>query len=561
MVSGTATGRWRRLYDSAVNVKWFGAKGNGDDDSAALVKSVEYAVTTGSDLYFPPLTYIQGNGTDKDIRLVINGANGITIYGYGATIQAHSSNPTTVNCAGFVITNSKNITVKGLTYDGRLDTRTALGNDNAAVNMQHGFYIVNSNNNIKLIDVTATRCMMDGVDIGSRNDYYPPFTVPTNIVLQNIISTYNYRQGLSCGSVNGLVITGGSYSFTGKLNKTTAPSFGIDFEGNAVTDTLVNVSVANTLLEGNVGGGVSFHKASKYIKFSGSTIQNNEGPAINFSNTSGGGSTVENCLLINNCISGAEAIDIKMNDYNSRLINNKIFSSTKQAINATGLTANAARRIITGNYIEGTKKVAGVPCGSVIISASAMGGDVFEDNMLVDIEQLGGGFKSVQIDGPGAVVRNNYLYTSIAATTSNGFYVQKSDDVIYENNVETGYVLAAPNSTRYMKSTKNLNYLATQSAPLISGNGAPDGVITAPPGSIYRRLDGSSRNVLYVKESGTDNTGWVVYYAPGIATTAVAGMVKQSAAMADSGAASVAALVGDFNLLLSKLRTAGMLAV
>nr|WP_283093187.1 head fiber protein [Chitinophaga hostae] len=112
-----------------------------------------------------------------------------------------------------------------------------------------------------------------------------------------------------------------------------------------------------------------------------------------------------------------------------------------------------------------------------------------------------------------------------------------------------------------MKSTKNLNYLATQSAPLISGNGAPDGVITAPPGSIYRRLDGSSRNVLYVKESGIDNTGWVVYYAPGIATTAVAGMVKQSAAMADSGAASVAALVGDFNLLLSKLRTAGMLAV
>ena len=30
-VSGTATGRWRRLYNSAVNVKWFGAKGNGDD--------------------------------------------------------------------------------------------------------------------------------------------------------------------------------------------------------------------------------------------------------------------------------------------------------------------------------------------------------------------------------------------------------------------------------------------------------------------------------------------------------------------------------------------------
>ena len=45
------------------------------------------------------------------------------------------------------------------------------------------------------------------------------------------------------------------------------------------------------------------------------------------------------------------------------------------------------------------------------------------------------------------------------------------------------------------------------------------------------------------------------------ATTTTAGIVKQSAAQADSVATDVAGLVTDFNALLAKLRTAGILAV
>jgi len=42
-----------------------------------------------------------------------------------------------------------------------------------------------------------------------------------------------------------------------------------------------------------------------------------------------------------------------------------------------------------------------------------------------------------------------------------------------------------------------------------SGNGTPEGVIAAPVGSVYRRMDGGAGTSLYVKESGTGNTGWV----------------------------------------------------
>jgi hypothetical protein len=42
-----------------------------------------------------------------------------------------------------------------------------------------------------------------------------------------------------------------------------------------------------------------------------------------------------------------------------------------------------------------------------------------------------------------------------------------------------------------------------------TGAGSPEGVVTASVGSLYTRTDGGANTTLYVKESGTGNTGWV----------------------------------------------------
>lgn len=44
---------------------------------------------------------------------------------------------------------------------------------------------------------------------------------------------------------------------------------------------------------------------------------------------------------------------------------------------------------------------------------------------------------------------------------------------------------------------------------ILSGSGAPNGSVTAPVGSMWLRTDGGAGSTLYVKESGTGNTGWV----------------------------------------------------
>lgn len=40
------------------------------------------------------------------------------------------------------------------------------------------------------------------------------------------------------------------------------------------------------------------------------------------------------------------------------------------------------------------------------------------------------------------------------------------------------------------------------------GSGSPENVVTARVGSLYSRIDGGADTTLYVKESGTGNTGW-----------------------------------------------------
>ena len=46
-------------------------------------------------------------------------------------------------------------------------------------------------------------------------------------------------------------------------------------------------------------------------------------------------------------------------------------------------------------------------------------------------------------------------------------------------------------------------------ARFLAGNGIPENSITAAVGSIWIREDGSGTSTLYVKKTGSGNTGWV----------------------------------------------------
>lgn len=50
--------------------------------------------------------------------------------------------------------------------------------------------------------------------------------------------------------------------------------------------------------------------------------------------------------------------------------------------------------------------------------------------------------------------------------------------------------------------------LVIGTAMILAGAGSPEGVVTAPISSLFLRSDGGASTSLYVKQSGTGNTGW-----------------------------------------------------
>ena len=60
-----------------------------------------------------------------------------------------------------------------------------------------------------------------------------------------------------------------------------------------------------------------------------------------------------------------------------------------------------------------------------------------------------------------------------------------------------------------IKLADNSAYTAIQSLYDRFGSGSPESVVTAPIGAVYHRTDGGAGTSLYVKESGTGNTGWI----------------------------------------------------
>ena len=81
----------------------------------------------------------------------------------------------------------------------------------------------------------------------------------------------------------------------------------------------------------------------------------------------------------------------------------------------------------------------------------------------------------------------------------------------FSNVVHTAFVAASGANRIQLYDGVHIRMGTTDAtAPQIhAGAGSPEGVKTAPPGSMFLRTDGGAGTSHYVKESGTGNTGWI----------------------------------------------------
>lgn len=114
-----------------------------------------------------------------------------------------------------------------------------------------------------------------------------------------------------------------------------------------------------------------------------------------------------------------------------------------------------------------------------------------------------------------------------ALTSENSLELRRSDTDALQMFVQNGNLYFGPDTTVPVLTraggTLSMTYsagvgtfrapqfgLGATGGPLwLSGNNSPEGVVSAPVGSLYSRLNGGASTSLYVKESGTGNTGWI----------------------------------------------------
>jgi hypothetical protein len=120
-----------------------------------------------------------------------------------------------------------------------------------------------------------------------------------------------------------------------------------------------------------------------------------------------------------------------------------------------------------------------------------------KSNNTTRVSLIGSEFDGQSISGNVAITQGTGDTTWFIAPTQ---IINYTTDVITAGNFHTDMRAFALNGTNLQLTRTGLG--------IYTGSSSPEGVVTAPVGSIYLRNDGSTGTVVYSKKSGTGNTGW-----------------------------------------------------
>ena len=531
-----------------VSVKDFGAVGDGvTDDTAAINTAVTYANSVGGGVVtFPFGTYmVNASGTTTGIQL----KTGVYLNLTGAKLKALSFNSPDYRLVW--IQEQSNCGVIGGEIEGDKLTTTA-----TSTNAQgHGIYIILNCANVTVQGVKVYNCYGDGIYTGR---------LCTGTKITNCVLTNNGRNNISVVSSSNVVIDGCDISnANGNL-----PEAGIDVEPNPGDAVSNNVVITNCHIYGNTNEGISFPapaptplietaivanchiynngtqgiRASyvKNLEVTGCVIYGNGAGGIQDTAALATSFNIDGNIIYGNTGSGIEGFSS-----GSIISNNTIRNNTQwgikwqfgQHVTIAGNTISdhgedgisyerAYNCAIVGNTIKNSQKhgifITGTVTSSVTRSRKVTieGNTVAFSGLLTD-NTYSGIFLDTYANT--SVVTGN---TVVAGTTGNlplhAIYAVDASVYVASNQTDGGAKsgnsqvniggVSMPsflNSPNVLSHTYAPRYYLPGLCFITSGTGSPEGALGAPVGSLFLRTDGGAGTTLYVKQSGSSNTGWV----------------------------------------------------
>lgn len=114
------------------------------------------------------------------------------------------------------------------------------------------------------------------------------------------------------------------------------------------------------------------------------------------------------------------------------------------------------------------------------------------------------GFSAIMSAGGGGIVGFNYAGTGLLLYLLDGTAVTVGANMIPDT--ASAYDLGSP--TFPFRNIYANSVALPGGLTWTQGTGSPEGVVTAPIGSLYSNISGGASTTLYVKTSGAGNTGW-----------------------------------------------------
>lgn len=224
-----------------INVKDYGATGNGTTDDTAAIQSALDASNTKGIPYvcFPSGTYkVSAASTDNNFYTALNLYSGQHLIFDQVTLQL------TANSYDFYaiinIHNISNVELSGnLTIVGDRESHTGTTGESG-----HGIRIVNSKN-VYVHDINVQHTWGDGVCVGGNGTMDE---ISKNVTIERVQTYKCSRNGLSIIEAQDVVVRDCDFSYTDRTN----PQYGIDIEPNLGTAT--NILIENVrMLNNGVG--------------------------------------------------------------------------------------------------------------------------------------------------------------------------------------------------------------------------------------------------------------------------------------------------------------------
>jgi hypothetical protein len=511
------------------NVKDFGAVGDGTaDDRVAIQRTIDAVHTTGGgEVYFPAGTYrVTANSTTGYCLLLksnvrIEGASRDTVTLIQAAAIANSTRM-------FYTTGASNWAVRNVTLDGNKDNNTT--NEH-----RHGMFIGTATNGL-VEHVTSQNFTGDGLYV---------FTGSSYITFRDCYCTGNERNGITLGGGCGNILVEGCTLYNNAV-------------GQFDTEPPVSNIVSNVVVRGNVidrgasneyvvtFGGVANDDASRAQGFRllGNII---EGPiacgwcddVVIASNRITNGTTKSSIELFRTCNNAlVEANSIVMSDTVTDALAGVFIYGTGDTDMPDGIEVRNNQIQVAGSTHHGVNVASarGIEIhhneliGPAVLSTYGAGVNIRHSAFLVrmdlvevhhnDIRNFGkyGVAINGNVVGPDtayierAEVNNNAIYNSVGVTTMTVgveldlFYSPLLAGECIDNDFGAGI------TTQILwPSVPVVTDFTPAGLPVYTMTGAtPEGVITAPVGSVCLKLTAGVVTATYKKLSGTGSTGWVL---------------------------------------------------